>query len=311
MSSVPARRSDQVCAICEKHPSTRRGEHVLPTWLLNDLFPSSDAPYTTYVNGVPVPNRDGDPWQSDHLTRTLLSMCNLDTGGRCNGTLDTWFETDTARAAIRAMFAGGELTDPETHAAGLWWLKTMLLAKHPSTEAPVDKGPKRPVWSEPVDRSLYPWMVDGSGPPRYLSVWVSRRATEVGDDPDEDLDVERISLPSFEMGGSVHKSRVGWLGVRELLITLLVHPGWETTHPLEATGQAARIYPPTGAPLSMAALVDCDANARKLWGSTLAIGVRLMLADGFDPLTRPWSLGPCRDCSFAQDLPGVIGAAWG
>lgn len=311
VSSERNRRSSRVCAICENHPSTRRGEHVLPTWLLNDLFPSSDAPYTTHVNGVGVTNRDGDLRGSNHLPRTLLPMCNPETGGRCNRTLDTRFETNTARAAIRAMFAGGNLTGAETNAAGLWWLKTMLLSKHPSAKA-ADEGPERPVWSEPVDRSIYAWMVDGSGPPPYLSVWVSRRGTAADDDNvDGDHDVKRISLPSFEMDGTFYRSRVGLLGVRELLITLLVHPGWETTHPLESTRQAVRIFPSTGTPLSMAALVDCDASAQKVWGSTFAIDVRLMLADGANPLAEPWSLGPCWDGSFAQDLPGVLGAAWG
>lgn len=309
MSSVPATRSDQLCAICEEHPSTRLGEHVLPNWLVRDLFPPSDGPYTTHINGEPVPNRHGEPRQSDHLTRILLPMCNKDTGGRCNGTLDTRFETNIARTAIRAMFAGEDLTALESEAAGVWWLKTVLLSRHPLAEG-ADDGPLRPVWVEPVDGSLYSWMIDGSAPPPYVSVWVSRRGENVGA-PDEDLDIERIVLPSFDVGGINYTSRVGLLGVRELLITLLVHPGWETTHPLEATGQAVRIHPRTVGPLRMAALENCDANAQKLWGSTFATGVRLTLADGYNPLGDPWTLGACWDRSFAQDLPGVIGAAWG
>lgn len=120
MSSVQGKRSNQLCAICEKHSSTRRGEHVLPSWLLQDLFPASEGPFTTHINGTPVPNRYGEPRQSDHLKRILLPMCNRETGGRCNGTLDTRFETNVARAAVRAMFGGRDLTSPEAHAAGIW-----------------------------------------------------------------------------------------------------------------------------------------------------------------------------------------------
>lgn len=142
------------------------------------------------------------------------------------------------------------------------------------------------MWAEPVDPLLYSWMVDGAAPPPYVSVWVSRQGDSADVEPGNDLDVDRIMLPWFERDGTTYRSRVGLLGVRELLVTLLVHPGWNTTHPLEGTGQAFRIYPSTGA-LAMTDLVDCDSRGRKGWGSVFAGAVRLMLADDCDPLSHP------------------------
>jgi hypothetical protein len=49
---------NQNCALCQmSRPLTE--EHVLPRWLLKKLFPESDGPYTTDVNGETVMKRDG------------------------------------------------------------------------------------------------------------------------------------------------------------------------------------------------------------------------------------------------------------
>lgn len=300
-------RASQPCALCSVNPSTRLGEHVIPTWLIDDLFPPADGPYTTDVNGEPVRTREGRPRGHNYLPRLILPVCNPN-GHGCNAQLNTRFETTDAKAGVRGMHAAATLTPAKAEAAGQWWLKTLLLSKHPDAAVPGD-GPPRPVWDRPIEDQLYTWMVDGTDPPAHVSVWMSRRGPHV--ESGDSADVERINLPHFEFGGKVHRSRASVLGIGDLYGTVVVHPGWQLTHPLEASGHAVRIWPWPGGPLDMAALVPCGPVEFNTLMHTFGTRVTLHLAPGFDPIATPLSLGPCWDSEIWTDHTKVIGASWG
>jgi hypothetical protein len=187
------------------------------------------------------------------------------------------------------MARGAPLHEDLAFAAGLWWLKTGLLWHHPATRSSEPDG-RGAAFNSPVDQGLYSWMVDGAEPPSHVSVWLSRRAES--SEPEPTLDVAKLYLPEFSVDGILHRSHVARFGILDLYATLLVHPGWTTVHPLEATGHAVRIWPWDGGALDSSDVVECGREEAFILDEMIGLRMRLMLASGYDPLAEPMELLP-------------------
>jgi hypothetical protein len=313
LALVSGRRSfsDVPCALCGAHLSSRKGEHVLPQFLLRALFPEDPSGYYTEVNGVRVVDRHGREKSSPSITRRQLPMCNLTTGGTCNDVLAERFEHEETCAAVLRYFDDplGMLTAKETADTAIWWLKTLLLCAHPQTQASDEIGPQG--WEE-IDANLYSWLVDGSAPPAWLSIWMAVLDGTNTDEHDRTATLERgeprIGLPHFSVAGVRYRSQVFPLGLRNLRFQLVHHPGWEPMHTFERTGDVVRIWPPSPQGLDLGSIprlgVERAAEYKQLWG--LPMGV--FLADDANPLEEPWELGPGWT---ALHLPGARGGTLG
>jgi len=220
------------CVLCGVGVSGQKGEHVLPDWLLSELFPEAAGPYTTYINGMPVPRRDGTPRQQTSAGRFQLAVCP-----RCNGVLAGRFESQATRKLIlRMVRLDGPLTPSESEIAGLWFLKTWLLLAHRELRASDDSWKPRRGWHPGPD--LNGWMVEGDPPPNGLSVWLvktdrGRHASET-----ETVCVPEVEVAGNSLGFGFHDFGLTWLDV-----SVVHHPGWPIAHPLEETGRAIRLWP--------------------------------------------------------------------
>lgn len=226
-----------MCVTCGTRTSSPKGEHVWTEWFFKE-FPVSEGPYTTLVGGKPVLRRDGQPRQQTSIPRVQLPMCKT-----CNGELDRRFEK-AAKEIVRRVTASDAqvaLTGQEAMHCALWFLKTWLFLAHPEV-VDSEPGVTRDGWVG-APESLWAWTVDGAAPPDGLSLWV-RRPTGV------DLDVDKrhtIWLPTIVADGHETVFRAHTVGVRAgtsfLELTVVFHPGWPIDHPLEADGQALRLWP--------------------------------------------------------------------
>lgn len=225
------------CVLCLNRPSSPKGEHVLPRWLLK-MFPSSEGPYSSYVNGEPVRKRDGSPRMDKSLNRITAPMCSS-----CNGLLDTRFEKP-GKPLVRRLFerdANVVFSPAEVRTLGLWFVKTWLLTAHPRA-IDSQEGIPSLAWN-PVECELCSWMIRDQAPPPGLSVWILRRAEEHGDQPE----TRYVPLPTVVADGREIEFQVMRAGIRFLDVSLVYHPEWEIEHPLEDEGRALRLWPPKAA----------------------------------------------------------------
>jgi hypothetical protein len=253
--------------------------------------------------------RDGrTPRRHDHLPPKLLPICDESTGGRCNQTLSERFEQAATRAAVKAMFGAGVLHVSEAGRAVEWWLKTALLSVHPRAYEPGDI--QKPVWDGGDDHDLFTWTVTGLSPPSNVSLWVALpTSTSYGDAealPRSGNNV--IDLPTWTLTGRDRVSRISVFGLASLQFHLLYHPGWDVTHPFEASGQAIRIWPWAGGELDLSAAPRLDGPSLRGWLDLWGTPVTLMLEPGYDPSDRPWVLAPGWARAFPFMMAGVIGA---
>lgn len=165
---------------------------------------------------------------------------------RCNRILgDRWERTASAvmrRFDASTLLSRPRLSPAETEAFTLWLTEMALLLTHPAvrhtdrtTQATV------PRWSSP-DPLLYGWMVTGQDPPAELSVVLCREARAASGG------LLQYSLPIHETltdpDGNVYVQRCAHIGVHELSVDLIYHPGWPTiVHPLVAAGVAVQLWP--------------------------------------------------------------------
>lgn len=299
------------CALCDTHLSSRKGEHVLPQFLLRALFPEDPNGYYTEVGGDRVVDRAGNNKLSPSVARRQLPVCNATTGGTCNDVLAQRFEREHTTAQVLRYFTDpfGTFTAKEVADTGIWWLKTLLLCTHPQTQASDEIGPRG--W-DPINPALYSWLVDGSAPPAWLSVWmVVLEDSNTDDDAAADGGDESepaIDLPHFSVGGVSYTSQQFPLGLRHLRFQLVHHPGWVPMNPFESSGQAVRLWPspPSGLDLGAVPRVGPDDASRlkTLWGQPMGV----LLDEAVNPLDTPWELAPGWT---ASSLVGAKGVTWG
>ena len=129
------------CFLCGSEPSTLRGEHVWPQWLLKE-FPVADGPYITEKGGHAVLNREGEPRRNAVFPRVFLPCCTS-----CNGKLDRRFEKP-AKPVIRRILGtrGFQLAPEEAEIVAEWFIKTALFLSHHQVR-PTDPGIQPHVWS--------------------------------------------------------------------------------------------------------------------------------------------------------------------
>lgn len=238
----------ETCVLCRSEPATRLGEHVLPKWYFRDRGPGP-GPLDWSHNGELILDRYQRQIALDERVRVLLPV-----GESCNTELNRRFEP--AKEALRRLFAGrANVTVPaeDVEPIALWFIKTLLLYAHPAVRYGnplVDAQAVR--WTESEsDRRMYDWLVNGAAPPAGLSLWVFRS---------DEAEVEPanrfvVPLPNLTADGSTVDFvcfSTTWHGLNT---TLVFHPGWEITHPMEAEGTAVRLWPdcPRG-PLDLGAL---------------------------------------------------------
>lgn len=293
---MPRKFANKVCVCCPL-PSTRKGDHVLPEWLLGDG--QSSGPFTATINDVPVLGRDGTPRTWPDMARVTVPMCNPD-GRGCNAKLNRRFEVP-AKELIRALVRlDGRITlSPiDARAVGLWFLKTILLWAHPEAHHSVfEYAPRR--WAAPP-ASLYAWMIDGQDPPADLSLWVTRPRSPRPDDPAP----RYIDLPTVECDGTDTVCEVQVIGFHGLELTLVYHPGWQVNHPQVPEGTAIQMWPPSSHRVDLVALVP--ANPR----DTLFVDGPLfhLAPGGFEGTTLP-PLSPETDMFELMRNSRVLGGA--
>ncbi|RLK54422.1 hypothetical protein CLV68_5972 [Actinokineospora cianjurensis] len=276
--------------LCHQRESTPTGEHVWPSWLLRKLFPPNDGPYSVERKG---PGEIPDVvWQGSSFNRVKLPCC-----AACNGRLNTRFEA-ACRGVVERLV--GQHDDPvldtdDTGRLGLWLVKTTLLLSHP---AAVNSSGTIPAERWDADRlpqnDLYAWLTNDGPPPDGLSAWLSRVDADAVARQHQPL----MSLPTVVADGQNTHFLVRSQGFLTWEITLLYHPGWPVTHPLEPAGQSARVWPPRTEPLDLDALPAIDRYA-VAW----AHGPELWFAEG---TYRPDTLPPLTDVGTGHQIPGVI-----
>ena len=276
------------CLFCQR-PSSRSGEHVLPTWLLK-MFDPADGPYRTYMDGIPKLDRVGRHREHSSALRVKVPMCE-----RHNAALDQRFEV-SAKPVIRRIFesnGGLTLSPADACTVGTWFVKTWLLLAH---------GRARPSHPEfipspwtPVGADLYGWMPSGGPVPDGLSLWLTRTSRK----PSGRTTPRRIPLPTVRADGAEIEFQVFRFGLRSIEISLVYHPGWAIDHPLEREGRAACLWPlRTGGPIDLSALSPVgQEDTNWLKGPTV----------GFAPGAYPHAvLPPLSETTRFQPRPGLI-----
>jgi hypothetical protein len=231
------------CFLCGSEPSTPKGEHAWPQWLLTREFPPSAGPYATEINQQAVLKTDGEPRRHTAIPRILLPC-----GTTCNGKLNRRFE-EPAKPVIRRILSSStiELAADETQIAAEWFVKTALFVSHHRRQY-AEPGVRPHVWSPAPPPATYRWTITDEPAPSSLSLWIGWR-------PEKPVDRTVVmQLPHVHADGQEHVFHVAQLGLRSLSITLLYHPGWPVEHPHERTGDVVRLWPPRepGTPISLA-----------------------------------------------------------
>lgn len=165
--------------------------------------------------------------------------------GTCNAALARRFEQPSKEHLRRLFKSRGNvsLAHPAVERVSLWLLKTLLLHAHPQvrySDPLVHEKAVRWQPSEAPPRRYYSWLVDGTAPPHGLSLWVFRadeNAVDIG------RSIYRIPLPTVTADGATFDFTCFQVTFHGLHVTLVVHPGWEIVHPLEAAGTAIRLWP--------------------------------------------------------------------
>ena len=281
------KRSERDCSLCGMSKSSRRGEHVLPRWFVSSVY--GTGPWTVLRNGQRMKTASGRPRSPDTTYPWPRLPCCL----TCNGRLNTRFEEPSAEEVKQVVSGSSALTQEQANAAGLWLLKTLLLYSHPETEHPLDL---ERTWRH-APQQLYRWMLSASEPPPPdLGLWVHRFASSSR--PRGSL--FDLWLPEVHADGEVYQCRAATVGLGNIGVTLLYHPGWNFEHPLESEQAVARLWPGPSA-VDLAAL-----PALQDWPLSYAPGWQLDFEDGaFDranPLTLPMAID-------TTSLPGVVGGS--
>lgn len=278
--------NDETCAApgCS-NLSSRRGEHVLPNWLMR-AFTSHVWPRGPYSAGN---SRSGLELESTQPAYAKLPCCKVH-----NAQLDTVFETHGHKAAKRLFGIESlrndkgrtdyallpleqqpPLDQAEADRFARWLAKTMVLLNHPRT---VEAMNSQPVWAD-RDRAAFPTSVfadifNGTVP-EGLHLWIT--VSELGAGETEYVDVgARVQLDRSLRHPVAGASRGLALrpGAAGLFLNVQVvwAPGLIVVHPDEETGAAVRVWPCPPAPLRIADLPVLDEWTASRFRSTFYIG---------------------------------------
>jgi hypothetical protein len=173
-----------------------------------------------------------------------LAVCGVNSAQDCNGWLNKTFEMP-AKPHVRAVLDRLQVLDAAgTTAFSRWWVKTLLLSRHPASWSSFPG--KRPArWDFPHD--LLPAMRRTDELPADISLWMA-----VFDDRAEAGRLPRrllVDLPrTSREDGSGGRGRSALWGTllpdgRRLLLQLVFHPLCDFEHPFEAAGLATRLWP--------------------------------------------------------------------
>lgn len=224
-------------------------------------------------NGSPIRGRSGKPrWHP--AIRAHLPVCNPQ-GRGCNNKLAKHFE-EPAKGPIRDLMYGRvQIVGPgEADAFARWALKTWLILAHP------DLKPSDPAvtelnegWDLTGLPDLYGWMTSGDPPPAGLHLWASR------------LDSRRAVAPYqafFPPAARAFDSTWSFLAAGLLTFDLIFDPTETVEHPLEARGEAIRVWPlKAGATLDIGALPYASFGVR--WTSVPFTGDVRILQHAMNP----------------------------
>lgn len=223
-------------------PSVGVGEHVWPTWLLDDF--DDEGPFTVGRSGSPITRRDDiTPIGADRMYGVHVPMC-----GACNHALGVAVE-EPAKPVVRQILQVGEreslpdLQLGEAEALARWAAKVAMLLQHP--DARHDNERVERIGRESREEAWHPqwasWLPGALATPSALSVYATRRAWRW----EGEYSGARASifLPRLTVDG-VDQCFMTWgCGIRGLDLRVVWHPNWEINHPLVATGRAARVWP--------------------------------------------------------------------
>jgi hypothetical protein len=233
----------ETCVLCRTTSASKHGEHVWPTWYLEDCEAAGSPlfPYWKF-NDEPITDRHGRPLGFIDRIRVQLPVC-VD----CNSILEKRFETP-AKETLRRVFAAdgaASLTADEAARVGAWFTKTLLLLVHPQIRYAHprigDHAVRLDATEMPPD-AIYDWLVTGDPPPAGLSLWVHR--ADLGHQEPSKFE---MPLPVVTADGITVRYLAFEVCTHGLSATLIVHPGWPIEHPLEAADEAVRLTPaPTG-----------------------------------------------------------------
>jgi hypothetical protein len=236
---------------------------VFPTWYLERW--DGQGPFTQEVNQAPILRRDGGAQQTEVAPRVKLPVCGVNSAQDCNGWLNKTFEVP-AKRHIRAVLDRFQVLDAAaTTAFARWWVKTLLLSRHPASWSSFPG--KRPArWDFPID--LLPAMRRTNELPPDLSLWmavIDDRA-EAGRLPRRlRIDLPRTSRDDGS-GGRGQSALWGTLlpDGRRVVLQLVFHPLCDFEHPFEAAGLATRLWPGPPSTLDVSAhrAVDPVGNAQ-------------------------------------------------
>ena len=291
----------KLCVLCKTRPSTRSGEHVLPKWYYRHLG-HGPGPYPWTLNGQPIVDRHGTPIALPDRVRIQLPMCDL-----CNGILNRRFE-EPAKHALRRLFSARGLTQlhpEEIKPVALWFLKTWLLHAHPESTYSHPRIDEHAIKWDPneVPHGYYDWLINGEPPPAGISLWMFRADEEEPRPPAG----YRVALPTVDADGKRIEFVCFQLTFHGLQVTLVVHPGWEIRHPLEAENAVVRLWPnPPTAGVDLARLpalpgntvswVRCRVTLKPgVLGSPLLPPLEhasnpFLIPDGVMPFTHGWGV---------------------
>lgn len=277
---MAAQSVDKIPCIFCGHPSSRRGEHVIPQGVLKRLFPPFDGPYTTYIGANEV-RKDID------FSRAKVPCCD-NSGHGCNDKLNRRFEEpfqDLVKRfgadAYRARPGHQEvaISAADRRGLGLWFLKTTLLFAHPERRdwcSHVNFDFKSLRYAPPT---AWRWMVDDSSEPEDIHLWVT---TSKWIETDEATFAPLVMWRDPLLG--CVQQRIVDFGLGGLYFTLLFHPGaWIDRQP----NAGVQLWPPLEGDVTWADLAE---RSERLDSNSRASTNRLIFRDDSDPKMEPFPL---------------------
>lgn len=262
-------RSAGTCVLCPA-PSRGVGEHVWSKWFIKDH--QGEGPFTIEKDGVLYRKRNGGATWPD-LQGVHVPMCEA-----CNSRLNRTIEEPAKEIVRQFLPTSEEYTWPSVRAAGVgalarWFLKVGLLKAHPRArhdcpQVHRDTDHRRDDRAEP---ELLDWMRNDSSPNGF-SVFALRRGIRGQEPSNEEKRV--IFLPHITIGTKDLHYMTWTIGIRDLEVSIVWHPGWPIVHPLVEEGRVAKLWP-NPSQVNFAELPEVHPDAFRF----CPIGITMALAD--------------------------------